>query len=100
MMFRRAPYYLRVTECGGEVDALDQKADVPRPDEKLFAYHLTGEPAMCHINSGKRGVSGFYPLSNYTLVTEQPTDEEMRDLRKWEDWCDAHRPNPWPSTKP
>lgn len=95
LMLKRAPYYLRVTECNGKFDALNELADVARADENLFAYHMTGTPGMCHVNAG-RGRSGWYVIATYEVVVPQPTDEEMRDNGAWGKWCAANKPKDFP----
>lgn len=95
----RAPYFLRVcvgpvlddTDNRPNIDALDQVVDVPRPHEQLFAYQLTGPAGWMHVKaSGGRG--GFSTMATYRLVEQQPTDDEMRNQKNWERWCEAHRP--------
>jgi len=85
-MIKRAPVFLRVTQQGEKIDALDQLSDSPLPDEKLFAYRITGAPGHVHLNiRGGRG--GFYPVGEYRLVANQPPDEVMRDVSAWALWC-------------
>jgi hypothetical protein len=98
LLLHRAPRFLRVTCDGEHWDVLDQLEDVPKASEKLFAYELTTNPGMCHINAGKR--SGFYTIANYRLITEQPTNLVMRcrDNEAWRQWClDEQQRRPWPS---
>jgi hypothetical protein len=89
LMLHRAPRFLRVTEDNGKWDALDQLADTPRPNEKLFVYEIVGEPSWIHIY--KRGPgSGFYTRASYRFVAQQPEDETMRHTPAWRDWCVDH----------
>jgi len=88
LLLKRAPQFLRVVEEGGRWDGLDQCHDVPRPGEKLYAYQRFGEVNMCHINRGRNGGSGFYPMASYK-VANQPTDEQMRSNEEWAKWCEA-----------
>lgn len=86
LALHRAAKFLRVVQEGDQFDALDQPTDEPKPTEKLFAYRITENPGMCHINRG-RGKGGFYAIATYRLVAEQPTDEQMRDAKQWSEWC-------------
>lgn len=88
LMLKRSPIYLRVVAANGKWDALDQPTDEPAENEKVYAYKLTGEPGMCHINMGRKG-GGFYPIAEYALCQTQPTDAEMRSRAKWCAWCEA-----------
>ena len=51
MRLRRAPIFLRVVvdEKTGEVDALDQINDSPRPGEAMHAYRITEKPSHYHL---------------------------------------------------
>lgn len=89
LMLKRAPFFLRVTESSGKFDALDQPGDTPNLDESLRAYKLTTEPAMCHVNMGRKG-GGFYPLAEYRLIENQPPDDVMRDTKRWRVWCEEN----------
>jgi hypothetical protein len=91
LLLKRSPRFLRVTEEAGTFDALDQFNDSPRPRERLHAYELASEVGTVHINRGG-GRGGFYPLASYRLVTEQPSDAEMRDYAAWCRWCHDHDP--------
>ncbi len=89
LSLRRAPKYLRVVECRGAWDALDQMDDVPQPRETLYAYEVVGEPGMCHIRGAK--ISGFYALATYRFIAEQPDEAVMRDWVAWRRWCLARQ---------
>lgn len=85
LMLKRAAMFLRVTECNGKWDALDQLNDRADHHEKLYAYRIVGVPGHCHINaSGGRG--GFYPVATYQFYDPQPTDSQMRDTGEWANW--------------
>lgn len=86
LMLRNAPQFLRVVVENGKFDALDQHNDMPRQTEALYAYELTAQPGLVHINGGK-GRHGFYPVANYRLVKLQPTDAQMRNRGEWILWC-------------
>ena len=86
LMLKRSPCFLRVVESNGKIDALDQLADEPAPEEKVFVYILKEKPGMCHINSG-RGRGGFYPVASYRLAEKQPMDHQARSERPWAAWC-------------
>lgn len=89
LMLKRAPIYLRVVQDGdGMWDGLDQPSDEPAATEKVFAYKITGQPGHCHINMG-RGRGGFYPIAEYAICPDQPTDAEMRSYCQWAAWCEA-----------
>lgn len=98
LMLKRAPIFLRVTDCGGKFDALDQLDDSPRKDEKLHAYIIILEKSRgsCHIRRSGGG-GGFYPIAEYRLVVKQPGDTVMRDNDRWTEWCKKNCP---PNIKP
>lgn len=89
-MLERSPYFLRVTECRGKWDALDQLDDVPLPAEKLYVYRLVDGPWKVHIR--RQGGGGIYSSAIYRLVEEQPTDAWLRITDAWRSWCAAHAP--------
>ncbi len=96
LMLRRAVVFLRVTvNEAGEIDALDQPEDTPKPSEEwIYAYINTGErEGNVHIRYGgnKKHLSGFYPMAEYRLYSFQPPDEIMRDNAKWREWCESKR---------
>jgi hypothetical protein len=84
----RVPLYLRVTiTAAGEVDALDQLDDVPRDNESLHAYVLSGTPTRVHLCRRPRSRSGWYHIAAYKLADEQPSDAVMRDTAAWQAWA-------------
>jgi hypothetical protein len=90
LQLRRAPVLLRVVRGhAGEWDALDQLEDVPRADETLVVYRRVGRPSRCHINAG-RGRSGWYAIAEYRVVADQPTEDVVRDTRRWRAWALAY----------
>lgn len=88
LCLKRAPRFLRVVEAGGTWDALDQPEDSPSLDEKLYAYRLSGDLGVCHINRGG-GRGGFYKIADYSFIESQPADSEMRHPEKWRAWCES-----------
>jgi hypothetical protein len=90
---QRAPKLLRVViSPAGEVDALDQLDDEPKPREKLYAYQRIGEPTQMHLRCSKPKRSGWYMSARYRLVQDQPIDAVMRDNKAWQEWCLANGP--------
>lgn len=96
LQLRRAPVFLRVTEKDGEFDGLDQLDDRPKPGETLHAYRLTKKPGGMHIlvHGKNRARGGFWPIAEYELVPEQPSQELMRQSFAWEAWTDNEAPRP------
>ena len=93
MMLRRSPpaRFLRVTIRGVDFDALDMLDDEPREDEQLFAYRLTEYKGMAHLLMSPRKNSGWFPMSVYEFVEDQPADAVMRDGDRWREWCMAQK---------
>lgn len=93
LALRRAPFFLRVVVSitHGEIDALDQLTDQARPSESIYVYRQTknsGGAFICSRGSkAKRAASGYFPLVEYSLHSEQPTDEVLRDNTKWQEWA-------------
>lgn len=90
LMLKRAPIFLRVTECKSKWDALDQPGDGPRLDEKLYAYTLVAKPGAAFIDGPK--IRGCYPISDYRYFVPQPMDDLMRDNDLWQYWCEHQAP--------
>lgn len=88
LRLKRAARFLRVVEANGKWDALDQVTDSPRPEEKLYAYEITGQPGMMHVDAAG-GRSGWYPIASYRIGTDQPADAEMRITEGWQQWCES-----------
>jgi hypothetical protein len=96
LMLRRVVTLLRVTvNEAGEIDALDQPEDAPKPEEEwIYVYVNTGQNGgTCHVRYGgnKRHLSGFYAVAEYRLYDLQPPDVTMRDNAKWRAWCETQR---------
>lgn len=93
LALRRAPFFLRVVQSitHGEIDALDQVDDQPRPSESIFVYRQTknsGGAFICTRGSkAGRNASGYFPLVEYCMNPMQPCDEVLRDNGKWQEWC-------------
>ncbi len=95
---RRAPVLLRVVRFGdGDLwDALDQVDDVPRERESIYVYVVVNKPEMVHLNMGRKKGSGYYPMGQYRLVSEQPSDAILRSRAAWAAWCQERR-DLWPA---
>ena len=94
LSLKRACKFLRVTEAGGKFDALDMLEDSPRPEEKLYAYQISEFRGTAHIYRGRHG-SGFFAMASYKIVSNQPSDAQMRDPKLWDEWC-KQQPDPYP----
>lgn len=86
LMLRRSPYFLRVTYNGKDYDALDQLADVAKPEETIYLYRITALPGWCHIRASKPEASGTFSMGNYAYVSPQPDDAILRDNEAWRKW--------------
>lgn len=95
-MLKRMPVFLRVTESNGKFDALDQLTDSPRPEEKLYAYHLAAFRGNAFIDGCK--CRGCYPISEFHLWPNQPSDAVMRDNVAWGQWCQSQSTTVLPSS--
>lgn len=85
---RRAPKYLRVViDDSGIVDALDQKQDVAKPNEKIFAYVMTLQGATRFRCGTKRGCIVEVD-AQYRYCNKQPSDKIARNLKSWEIWVE------------
>lgn len=85
LALRRAPSLLRVVKGPREWDALDQLNDVPKRNERVYAYRLKGKALPVRLNA--RGCCGWYQLADYIYEADQPADAVMRDTVKWREWC-------------
>lgn len=85
---RRAPMMLRVVECRGQFDCLDQLADVAKKDERIHVYVMVGEVGWMHIlcRGRNKAASGNYPNGHYRYLPEQPPDAVSRDNAAWAKW--------------
>jgi hypothetical protein len=94
LMLRRSPLFLRVTDDGQDLDALDQIDDTPRPNERLYAYVMQQYLGAMHLlvrgkDAAKRG--GFFTRADYRYLEMQPDDADMRSNSRWHDWTEANR---------
>lgn len=88
LQLRRAPYFLRVViSPRGNVDALDQLEDEPRPRERIHVYRRHGEAHAYHLKSSCPSVTGFYVEAAYLYHGDQPADAVLRDTQKWRAWA-------------
>jgi len=86
LTLKRSPKFLRVTEQHGKFDALDQLYDEPEAKETLYAYRLTADHGMVHLNFGG-GRGGFYAIAEYKFVESQPDDTVLLHRDAWREWC-------------
>lgn len=89
----RAPIFLCVVkDKAGEVDALDQLDDVPKPDESITVYRKVSDDGTVHVDgrdkSGKR-FGRWYQAATYVIHSVQPDDATARDKEAWAAWCAA-----------
>lgn len=89
----RSPLFLRVVIApGNKIDALDQLADTPAPEEEIQVYRcLTANPTTMHIDgrdptTGKR-FGRWLSCAEYRLHHSQPDEETARDTDRWRAWC-------------
>lgn len=90
LMLKRNPKYLRVVrgiDPASKFDALDQPHDTPEPHEIIFAYEMAKQIGAAFIDGPK--CRGCYPVSEYKLCANQPTDAQMRSQEQWVQWCEA-----------
>ncbi len=96
---RRAPIFLRVVlDASGEIDALDQLDDEPRPTEAIHVYSRTGPPSRGIACTRGHGCHPFV-VAEYRYWQGQPSEDVLRNTEKWQAWClerkaayDAARP--------
>lgn len=86
LALRRAPRFLRVVECAGNFDALDQLDDQPELTETIHVYEIKGEPGRMHIYSRGPTPSGWYAVADYEFLPDQPADAEVRTTEAWRAW--------------
>lgn len=91
LSLQRVPVYLRVVVDGaGNIDALDQLDDTPRPGETIYVYKILNHAGTVHIDrrdpkTGRR-VGEWMQMATYQLMEEQPTQEQARDTATWQNW--------------
>jgi hypothetical protein len=65
-----------------------QLNDTPEANEKIVVYEMvegTG-PRYLHVNRRGAGGSGIFYGADYQLVSQQPTDEQLRSTTLWREW--------------
>lgn len=86
LSLQRSPVFLRVVVApDGEVDALDLLDDMPKTEEKVFAYRRQGALTLAFVDGSK--FRGRVSMANYRLVPEQPDERILRDQLLWREWC-------------
>jgi hypothetical protein len=89
----RAPHYLRVVvDEQGNVDALDELDDVPRPGERVAVYVRPGESEAMHVDyrDGKRAARWIVNAAYVHLADVE--GEDLRDTAAWRAWVRAQPP--------
>ncbi len=93
---RRAPLFLRVViDEGDNVDALDQLADKPRPNETVYVYRRTkydGPMFLCGRSKGHGCRVVSMATYEYYLPVFQEESVDLRDTAGWRAWCEAQDP--------
>ena len=91
LTLRRTPLLLRVTECDGNWDALNELVDRPAANEKLHAYVLKSNYGSAFIDGTK--FRGRVEIASYRhIATGAPSNAEMRDEDLWHMWCVKNDP--------
>ncbi len=91
LTLQRVPVYLRVVvDESGNIDALDQLDDTPRPGETIHVYKILNHAGTAHIDgrdpkTGKR-YGRWIQMASYQLASEQPTQEQARETGTWQRW--------------
>lgn len=87
----RAPQLLRIViNEAGDIDALTDVSDEPKPGEVCHAYERCRTNPMVQIDRSARHpppVTGKFPSTIYRSVTPQPGQDVMKDNAKWREWC-------------
>lgn len=94
LMLRRVPMLLRVVQSrDGEWDALDQLDDVPKATETIHVYRRRDDLGVGWMHLCARGrsraASGRYYNCSYSVVPNQPSDEQVRTTEAWQAWATA-----------
>ncbi len=93
---RRAPLFLRVViDESDNVDALDQLADKPRPNETVYVYRRTrhdGTMFLCGRSHGRGCRVTAVATYEYYLPVFQEEPVDFRDTTEWRAWCEAQDP--------
>ncbi len=88
LLLRRAPLFLRVTRNHkGEWDALDQLTDQPSMTEDIFVYRRVEYHASVHLCRSR--ASGTFQIATYRYLDQQPPDDVLRSISKWQAWAKA-----------
>jgi hypothetical protein len=94
LQLRRVPQLLRVVRSRqGEWDALDQLDDEPKATETIVVYRRRDDLQVSryHILTGRprRAGSGFYWMASYSVLPDQPADDQVRETAAWRAWATA-----------
>lgn len=93
LCLKRAPILLRVVrDSTGNWDALDRLDDMPRLDERIYAYVRDGTPGWVHIDGtrGGRRYGETLLSASYYFCEKQPSDEVARNTASWREWCERY----------
>lgn len=96
LSLQRAPLMLRVVvDKDGKVDALDQLADSPKPNESVHCYIMAGPPGATGFIDGrdpKTGRRWGHPFASatYRLHDAPPADSIMRNNQQWAQWVNEN----------
>lgn len=88
---RRLPMFLRVVRSrGGNWDALDQLDDEPKASETIFVYKRRDDLPISkiHVCRSPRSKSGWLVSASYSVLPEQPGDEDVRSTAAWRPWVE------------
>lgn len=90
LALKSSPLFLRVVSSAPcpKWDALDQPGDHPAVGESITVYRLVAARGFAHVRM--RGGAGFYPISEYRVITEQPPDDHVHSSSAWRNWCEAN----------
>ena len=93
LRFVRCPLMLRVVVNNrtGEVDALNEVADVPKNEESIVVYRCDRFEGTCHVSCRPRSQSYWSSIAHYTLLPKQPAEMLIRFRLDWERWCDENK---------
>jgi len=96
LSLQRAPLMLRVVvDKDGKVDALDQLADSPKPNESVHCYIMHGPPGPTGFIDGrdpKTGRRWGHPFASatYRLYECPPSEAILRFNAFWAEWVHAN----------
>jgi hypothetical protein len=94
-LVRRAPAFLRAVKTEHlfseiEADVLDQLADTPAADEKVFVYQRDGQAGAMHLlarGKGGKNITGWYQTGRYHHLPDVD-GEQVRDNARWLEWSE------------